>query len=83
MAKLDANQRAKLPAKDFGLPAQGKYPLEDKGHAIAAKGRAAQQVAKGNLSPAGEAKIDAKANRVRANGPIPDRKRSSFSPSNQ
>jgi len=64
MGIISAAARNALPAKDFGLPAQGKYPLEDKGHAIAAKGRAAQQVAKGNLSPAGEAKIDAKANRV-------------------
>ena len=47
MAKLDAKERAKIPAKDFGLPEKarsadakketGNYPMPDKGHAISAK----------------------------------------------
>ena len=36
----------------------------DKAHAVAAKGRATQQVAKGNLTPAAAAKVKAKANKV-------------------
>jgi hypothetical protein len=47
MAKLDAKQRAKLPAKDFGLPEKarsaeakkesGNYPMPDEWHAISTK----------------------------------------------
>ena len=46
MGKLTAKQRAKLPAKAFGLPEKartekarrgtGNYPMPDKGHAISA-----------------------------------------------
>jgi hypothetical protein len=48
VAKLTAKKRAKLPAKDFGLPEKarssdstkesGNYLVPDKGHAISAKG---------------------------------------------
>jgi hypothetical protein len=74
MAELSASARKKIPSKKFGLPSKakskdakaesGNYPMPDRGHAIAAKGRAAQQVKKGNLSKASEQKIDAKANKV-------------------
>jgi len=46
------------------MPAQRKYPVPDKAHAVAAKARATQQVAKGNLTPAMATKIRAKANNV-------------------
>lgn len=68
MAKLNANQRNKLPKSDFGLPGEKKYPMPDKAHAANAKARAAQQVNKGNLSASSKAKIDAKANRILDNG---------------
>ena len=58
MAKLDAKQRAKLPARDFGLPEKarsedakketGNYPIPDEGHAISAKRLAAKQRKDGN-----------------------------------
>lgn len=64
MAKLDVATKKKLPASDFGLPGPKKYPMPDRSHAGNAKARAAQQVAKGNLSPAQEQRIDAKANRI-------------------
>jgi hypothetical protein len=56
--------RKNIPASEFGLPGQKKYPMPDKSHAANAKARATQQVAKGNLSPASAAKIRAKANRM-------------------
>jgi hypothetical protein len=64
MAKLTTAARKKLPKGAFGLPAEGKYPMEDASHAANAKARATQQVKKGNLSAASAAKIKAKANRV-------------------
>lgn len=64
MAKLTTKARDKLPAKTFGEPGQRKYPMPDKSHAANAKARAAQQVAKGNLSKSAEKRIDAKANKV-------------------
>lgn len=64
MAKLTAAARKKLPKKDFGLPGREAYPMEDKKHAVLAKGRATQMVKKGKLSASSESKIDAKANKV-------------------
>lgn len=64
MAKLTTKARKSLKKSSFGLPGQRKYPMPDKSHAANAKARATQQVKKGNLSKASEAKIDAKANRV-------------------
>jgi len=64
MAKLKAATRNALPASDFGLPAERKYPMEDRDHAAKAKGRATQMVKRGKLSPAAAARIKAKANRI-------------------
>lgn len=64
MAKLTSKTRNSLASAVFGLPEQRKYPVNDKAHAANAKARATQQVAKGNLTPAQKAKIDAKANKV-------------------
>ena len=64
MAKLYAKERNSLSSSTFGLPGQRKYPMPDRSHAGNAKARAAQQVKAGNLSPASEAKIDAKANGI-------------------
>jgi len=64
MGKLTERQRKLIPANEFGLPGQHKYPMPDKSHAANAKARATQQVNKGNLSPASAAKIKAKANKV-------------------
>lgn len=38
MAKLTAEARKKIPAKDFAL-GKGRYPIEDKNHAKAALSR--------------------------------------------
>lgn len=64
MAELTTKQRNKLPKKDFALPAERKYPINDKAHAQNAKARATQQENKGNISKSTEKKIDAKANKV-------------------
>lgn len=64
MSKLSTKARKKIPSKEFGLPGERKYPVEDKAHAKNAKARASQMVKKGKLSPASKAKIDAKANKV-------------------
>lgn len=66
MAKLTANKRNALRKGTFGLPGEKKYPMPDRAHAANAKARSTQQVAKGNLSPAAKAKIDAKANKILA-----------------
>ncbi len=61
MAKLDAEHRNKLPAKDFAEPEKRAYPIEDKAHARNAKARASQAVKAGRMSKAEEARIDRKA----------------------
>lgn len=62
MAKLSAKSRKALPGKDFAGPGRS-YPVEDKGHAMAAKSFASRAVKSGKMSGAEESKIDAKANR--------------------
>lgn len=64
MAKLTSAKRNKIPKKEFGLPDEKKYPMEDKAHARNAKARAAQMVNKGKLSESSKAMIDAKADKV-------------------
>lgn len=66
MAKFSTAKRKSLPKSDFALPSERKYPIPpgDRAHAANAKARATQQEAKGNLSPAQRATVDAKANAV-------------------
>lgn len=64
MARLTAAQRKKIPSSEFGQPSKRKYPMPDRGHAVAAKGRATQQEKKGNLSSSAAAEIRARANRI-------------------
>ena len=74
MAKLTAKQRAKLPAKEFGLPEKarsseakkesGNYPIPDKDHAVSAKGRAKKQRKAGNLTKEEFDRINRKADKV-------------------
>jgi hypothetical protein len=74
MAKLSEKQRAKLPAKDFGLPEKarsahakretGNYPMPGKGHAISAKSRSRKQRKDGNLTKDEFDRINRKADRV-------------------
>lgn len=56
-----------LPGSEFAGPNRS-YPVNTRGRAADAKGRAAQAVKAGRLSKAVEAKIDAKANRVLGKG---------------
>ena len=64
MAKLTADARNKLPAKDFAEPEKRAYPIEDKAHARDAKARASQAVKAGRMSKAEEGAIDEKADAV-------------------
>lgn len=64
MAKLTSKQRKALPSKDFALPKERKYPINDRSHAINAKARAQQQYDKHNISKDVLGKIDKKANKV-------------------
>jgi hypothetical protein len=74
MGELSAKQRAKLPAKDFGLPEKarssdakkesGNYPVPDKGHAISAKTRSKRQLKEGNLTKDEFERINRKADKV-------------------
>ena len=63
MSKLTSKQRKAMPSSEFAGPGRS-YPVNDRAHAANAKARASQMEAKGKLSPAAKAKIDAKANRV-------------------
>ena len=64
MAKLTTSMRKAIPSSEFALPAQRKYPVNDRTHAANAKARATQMVSKGKLSSGAAAKIRAKANRM-------------------
>ena len=74
MAKLTPTQRAKLPARKFGLPEKartpearketGNYPLPDKGHAISAKRLARKNRKDGNLTKDELERIERKADKV-------------------
>lgn len=59
MAKLTAAQRNSLPASNFGVPGERRFPIPDRAHAVAAKrliGRAH------DLSPEQKVAIIRKAN---------------------
>ena len=62
MAPPNAAKRRALAAKGQAN-ADGSYPTDTRGRAVAAKGRATQAVKAGRMSKAMEAKIDARANR--------------------
>jgi hypothetical protein len=74
MAKLTAEQRGELPAKDFGLPEKarstkakketGNYPIPDRGHAISAKRLSRKQRKDGNLTKNEFDRINVKADKV-------------------
>lgn len=68
MAKLTTAKRKKIPKKEFGLPGEKKYPVNDKVHARNAKARASEMENKGKLSASSKAKIDAKADRILGKG---------------
>ncbi len=68
MAKLDTDDRKKLPVKDFAEPGKRAYPIEDKAHARNAKARAAQAVKAGRMPKTEAAKIDRKADDVLKKG---------------
>jgi hypothetical protein len=74
MSKLSPTQRAKLPARKFGLPEKartpearketGNYPIPDKGHAISAKRLARKNRKDGNLTKDDFERIERKADKV-------------------
>ena len=64
MAELTTKARKKLPKAKFALPAQRKYPINDRVHAANAKARAQQQYDAGKISASTLHRIDAAADRV-------------------
>ena len=74
MSKLTPKQRAKLPARKFGLPEKartadarqetGNYPMPDKGHAISAKRLSRKNRKDGNLTKDEFDRINRKADKV-------------------
>jgi hypothetical protein len=62
MARLSAKRRKRLPRRKFALGGR-RYPVDTKGRARAAKGRATQQYRKGRLSKAQKDRVHAAANR--------------------
>jgi hypothetical protein len=79
MSKLTSKERARLPARAFGLPEKarsdearketGNYPIPDKGHAISAKRLSGIQRTLGNLTPDEFERINRKADKVLDAGP--------------
>ncbi len=61
MAKLKASTRNKLPKTVFGLQGSRRFPMNDASHARAAISGATRSERAGNISPAQEASIKAKA----------------------
>jgi hypothetical protein len=68
MAKLNAKNRDKLPAKAFAEPKTRAYPIEDRAHARNAKARASQAVKAGRMPAREEKLIDKKADAVLKGG---------------
>ena len=74
MADLKSSKRAKLPAKDFGLPEKakttkqkkesGNYPMPDREHAISALRRSERERERGNLTKDEYQRIQRKAKRI-------------------
>jgi hypothetical protein len=74
MAKLTPKQRAKLPAREFGLPEKarseeakkesGNYPMPDREHAISAKRRSRKTLKEGNLTKDEFTRINRKADKI-------------------
>jgi hypothetical protein len=74
MTKLTPKQRAKLPARKFGLPEKarspktkketGNYPIPDRGHAVSAKRLSRLQRKRGNLTKDEFDRINRKADKV-------------------
>ena len=62
MVKLTTKTRKRIPKSKFALPAERKYPIHDKAHAINAKARAKQQLKAGNLSKSKYNTVISKAN---------------------
>jgi hypothetical protein len=63
MAVLTAAARKKLKPSQFALPG-GRYPIQDRRHAIDAKGRAKEELKAGKLSRAEYNRIVMRANRM-------------------
>ena len=58
---ITAAARRKVPAAKMGLPDLGKYPVNTKGRAAAAKGRVSEALGKGNVTATQAKKVVAKA----------------------
>lgn len=59
---MKAAQRNKLPASQFGLAGERKYPVDTPARAANAKARATQMEHRGIISEAQKETIDRKAN---------------------
>jgi hypothetical protein len=63
LARLTAEHRKQLKPSQFAEPAERKYPINDRAHAIAAKARATQ-----HASPSEKVAIDKKADKILGHG---------------
>ncbi|HYM32316.1 MAG TPA: hypothetical protein VEU47_13505 [Candidatus Cybelea sp.] len=61
MADLTAAARRAIPASQYGLPEQRKYPMPDKVHARVAKSYASKEERAGVITQGQKAQIDRKA----------------------
>lgn len=66
--KLSKARRKKLAASTFGLPEKKAFPMPDREHAIEAKSGASHAEHVGNITPAEEKRVDAKADRILGKG---------------
>ena len=65
---LTTRERRDIPTKDFALSGR-RYPIDDRGHAISAKGYATQMFKKGYITKAQREKINRKADKFLASHP--------------
>lgn len=68
MSKLTTKARNSLPKKDFAVPSERKFPIENRSHAANAKARASQMEKAGKLSASEKSRIDAKADKMLRKG---------------
>lgn len=64
MSKLTYGERSSLPSKDFALPKERKYPIEDRNHSRNALSRVSESLHRGDISVSQANEVRSKAHRM-------------------
>lgn len=64
MSKLTYGERQDLPKKDFALPRERAYPLNDKAHARNALARVSESLNRGHISVKEANEVRSKAHKM-------------------